>query len=442
MEEGKFLGYIVTSEGIKANLTHKVTKSDGVFCHQLARRVKTPCASGEKRKTRRWIPLLNAIKGHVWSDFLAKNNCPPSLAGENTPTKELPTRAGRILIDPKGVEYSYALWLDFSNSNKDAEYEALLEGLRIATWMKVKKMQAFVDSKLVASQISHIPREKNKKDDALSKLAAVQCEGLTKGVLVEELNERSMDVVEINVIVEEEGKMWMTLIREYIEKGTLPDDSTEVSTIREKVNNYVIEDGILYKKSYLGPLLRCIGPLQANRVIREIHIGSGRMHDGQRRVVHKAMNAWYYWPSIHRDANNKIKSCDACQAYATVPRLPKDDMISVTSAWPFRKWIIDIVGPLPEALGKLKYLIVAVDYYTKWLKAKPVASITGRQVKSFAFDNIVCRFGVLDIIITDNGTHLINEPFKSWAEGLEIKLISTSVNTRKQTERWSGQIGA
>ncbi|GJZ03087.1 reverse transcriptase domain-containing protein [Tanacetum coccineum] len=166
---------------------------------------------------------------------------------------------------------------------------------------------------------------------------------------------------------------------------------------------------------------------QANCVIREIHIGSCRMHDGQRRVVHKAMNAWYYWPSIHRDANNKIKSCDACQAYATVPRLPKDDMISVTSAWPFRKWIIDIVGPLPEALGKLKYLIVAVDYFTKWLKAKPVASITGRQVKSFAFDNIVCRFGVLAIIITDNGTHLINEPFKSWAEGLEIKLISTSV---------------
>ncbi|GKE13299.1 reverse transcriptase domain-containing protein, partial [Tanacetum coccineum] len=252
------------------------------------------------------------------------------------------------------------------NSNNDAEYKALLEGLRIATWMKVKKMQAFADSKLVASQISHIPREKNKKANALSKLAAVQCEGLTKGVLVEELNERSMDVVKVNVIVEEEGKMWMTPIREYIEKGTLSDDSTEASTIREKVN-----------------ILRCIGPLQANCVIREIHIGSCRMHDGQRRVVHKAMNAW--------------------------------------------KWIIDIVGPLPEALEKLKYLIVAVDYFTKWLKAKPVASITGRQVKNFAFDNIVFRFGVMAIIITDNGTQLINEPFKSWAEGLEIKLISTSV---------------
>ncbi|GJV47960.1 hypothetical protein Tco_1438172 [Tanacetum coccineum] len=73
----------------------------------------------------------------------------------------------------------------------------------------------------IKGQISHIPREKNKKVDALRKLAVVQCKGLTKRVLVEELNERSVDVVEVNVVVEEEGKTWMTPIREYVENGTL-----------------------------------------------------------------------------------------------------------------------------------------------------------------------------------------------------------------------------
>ncbi|GJY79263.1 reverse transcriptase domain-containing protein [Tanacetum coccineum] len=87
--------------------------------------------------------------------------------------------AGLILIDPDGAEYSYALRLNFANSNNDAEYEALLAGLRIAT----KKMK-----------ISHIPREENRKADALSKLAAVQCEGLTKGVLIEELNEHGFGI--------------------------------------------------------------------------------------------------------------------------------------------------------------------------------------------------------------------------------------------------------
>ncbi|GJU81209.1 reverse transcriptase domain-containing protein [Tanacetum coccineum] len=63
---------------------------------------------------------------------------------------------------------------------------------------------------------------------------------------------------------------------------------------------------------------------------------------------------------------------------------------------------MDIVGPLPEAPGRIKYLIVAIDYFPKW-------------------------FGVPTTIITDNGTQLINDPFKSWAEGLGIKLVSTSV---------------
>ncbi|GJU81210.1 reverse transcriptase domain-containing protein [Tanacetum coccineum] len=128
-------------------------------------------------------------------------------------------RADLILIDPERAEYSYALRLNFANSNNDVEYEALLAGLRIATKMKA---------------------------DALSKLATVQCEGLTKGVPVEELNERSVDTAEVNAIIKEATRTWITPIQEYIEKGILPEDVTEARTIREKARNYTIEEGILY----------------------------------------------------------------------------------------------------------------------------------------------------------------------------------------------------
>ncbi|GJT02591.1 hypothetical protein Tco_0823760 [Tanacetum coccineum] len=93
--------------------------------------------------------------------------------------------------------------------------------------MKNEKMHAFVDSKLVASQISHIPREENRKVDALSKLAAIQREGLTKGVLIEELNERSVDTAEVNAIIKEATRTWITPIQEYIEKKILPEDATK-----------------------------------------------------------------------------------------------------------------------------------------------------------------------------------------------------------------------
>ncbi|GJV58110.1 reverse transcriptase domain-containing protein [Tanacetum coccineum] len=94
-------------------------------------------------------------------------------------------------------------------------------------------------------QISHIPREDNQKADALSKFEAVQCEGLTKGVLIEELNERSVDTVEVNAIIEEATRTWMTPIQEYIKHGILLEDVAEARMIQEKACNYTMEEGIL-----------------------------------------------------------------------------------------------------------------------------------------------------------------------------------------------------
>ncbi|GJY34092.1 reverse transcriptase domain-containing protein [Tanacetum coccineum] len=211
------------------------------------------------------------------------------------------------------------------------------------------------------------------------KLAAGQFDHLSKEVLVEVLNERSIEAQEVNVVVEEEGPTWMTPIRDYLEKGKLPEDPVDARTLMEKIGNYTIEDGVLYRKSYLVPLMR--------------------------------------------DARELIRVCDDCQAHAAVPRLPKADMISVTSAWPFMKWGMDIVGPLPEGPGRVKYLIVAIDYFTKWMEAKPLATITGKQVVNFAYNNIVCMFGIPATIVTDNETQFVNDPFKKWAEKLMIKLI-------------------
>ncbi|GKC59831.1 reverse transcriptase domain-containing protein [Tanacetum coccineum] len=85
-----------------------------------------------------------------------------------------------------------------------------------------------------------------------------------------------------------------------------------------------------------------------------------------------------------------------------VARNPQEKLNPITSPWPFYKWGIDIAGPFPEGPGKVKFLIVAMDYFTKWIEAKPVATITGNQVKKFIWENIVCRFGLPEEIISDN----------------------------------------
>nr|GEU90182.1 reverse transcriptase domain-containing protein [Tanacetum cinerariifolium] len=94
---------------------------------------------------------------------------------------------------------------------------------------------------------------------------------------------------------------------------------------------------------------------------------------------------------------------------------------------PFYKWGIDIAGPFSERSGKVKFPIVAMDYFTKWIEAKAVATITGGQVKKFVWDNIICRFGIPGEIISDNGKHFADNPFKDWCNKLNITQRFASV---------------
>nr|GEX09871.1 reverse transcriptase domain-containing protein [Tanacetum cinerariifolium] len=263
--------------------------------------------------------------------------------------------AGLILTNPEGVEFTYALMFQFTASNNEAEYEALVVGLRIAAQMGVKNVQVNVDSILVANQvlgtyvakennvikyleivkglvsgfttfsISQVPRSKNKKADAVSKIASTNFTHLSKQVLVEVLENKSIKEKEVAAVIEEDGPTWMTQLVDYLKEGILPEDEKEARKLRHKARQYELMKGVLYRRSFLTPWLRCVGPLQADYVMREIHEGS--------------------------------------------------------------------CSPFPEGPGNVKILIVAMDYFTKWIEAKAVTTLTDGQVKKFVWDNIVCRFG-------------------------------------------------
>ncbi|GKA03325.1 reverse transcriptase domain-containing protein [Tanacetum coccineum] len=102
---------------------------------------------------------------------------------------------------------------------------------------------------------------------------------------------------------------------------------------------------------------------------------------GPRSVVAKALRIGYYWPTMHEDSRKLIQACQDCQVHKPLPRNPQQKLSPITSSWPFYKWGIDIARPFPKGPGKVKFLIVAIDYFTKWIKAKPVTAITGSQIK-------------------------------------------------------------
>ncbi|GKA93786.1 reverse transcriptase domain-containing protein [Tanacetum coccineum] len=316
------------------------------------------------------------------------------------------------------MEFTYALHFEFTATNNEAEYEALIAGRRIAARMGVRNLEANVDSRLVANHvlgeyvakednmiqyldktmsliqgfdrftIRQVPRGDNKKADALSKIASTSFAHLSKQVLVEILKNKSISEMEISTEIEEQDPTWMAPIIEFISKGTLPLEQKEARRIRRTAQRFELRDGILYRRSFLQPWLRCVGPIQADYVLREIHAGS----------------------CIHRP----------------ILRQPQQ-VTPITSPWPFHKWGIDIAGPFPIAAGGLKFLIVAIDYFTKWIEARAVATITGNQVKRFVWDNIVCRFGLPGKIVSDNGKQFCDNPFKDLVLRISITQRFASV---------------
>nr|GEU94497.1 reverse transcriptase domain-containing protein [Tanacetum cinerariifolium] len=354
-----------------------------------------------------------SVKGQILADFFIEMPGDVSQAVPAAVTQKEPwtlftdgsscvdgSGAGLILTNPGGVEFTYALRFQFTASNNESEYEALVAGLRIATQMRVKKVQVNVDSKQVANQVlgTYVAKEdnminKNKKANALSKIASTSFAHLSKQVLVEVLENKCIKWNEVTAVIEEEGPTWMTQLVDYLKEGILPEDEKEARKIRLRAHQYEFMEGVLYRCSFLTPWLRCVGLLQADYVMREIHEGSCSMHAVPRSVVAKDMQLRYYWPTMHKDARDMIRKCSKSD---TPPRHKTSPAVSDPN-------------------------------HGSWIEAKAVATITGGQVKKFAWDNIVCRFSIQSEIISDNGKQFADNPFKDWCKKRNITQRFASV---------------
>lgn len=115
-----------------------------------------------------------------------------------------------------------------------------------------------------------------------------------------------------------------------------------------------------------------------------------------------------------------------CQSYANLPRLPSALLSIIISPWPFAQWGLDLIGKLPTAKGQFKYIVVAVDYNTKWVEAETLALITTERIVHFLWKNIYCRFGKPETIITYNGGQFDNDDIRSFTARNGTKLLYAS----------------
>ena len=99
----------------------------------------------------------------------------------------------------------------------------------------------------------------------------------------------------------------------------------------------------------------------------------------------------------------------------------EETMTPISLPWPFAQWGIDIMGQFPLRKKQLRFLIVAIDYFTKWVESEPVTTITEAKVTSFVWKNIICKFRVPLVIISDNGKQFDNPKFRKFFQDLRVK---------------------
>ena len=228
----------------------------------------------------------------------------------------------------------------------------------------LKKVRELL-KKFVRVQIKHVPRSENSRADALAKLATASQEDLGRLTPIEHLPEPSVSINngEVSSVMSEPN--WMDPIWDYLAYGKLSSDPKEASKLKARLARFTVHWGTLYKRGFSAPILKCVGKEDANYILREVHEGICDKHIGARTLAGKTLRQGYYWPTMLKDATELVKKCKACQEHTKISHLPSESLTTVTSPLPFQQWGLDILGPLPIERGQCKFIIVAVDYFTK-----------------------------------------------------------------------------
>lgn len=368
--------------------------------------------------------------------------------------------AGIVITSPKGIKTALSFNLNFQCTNNQAEYEGLVIGLEILKDLGAKDVLIKGDSQLVLRQLSgeykctsislapyytaasqllddfeevsfiHVPRQDNWEANELAQIASglrMSTDLTHKMVLIQKRShpsilQRGIQVDTFNLNIDLAGD-WRTEIREVLES---PEKSFPYG-LKMKALNFILVEGELYRKGFDGLLLKCVGFPESLEILKQVHEGVCGAHQSGVKMRWLIRRYGYYWPSILKDCIKYSKGCQPCQKHGYIQRMPADELHSIIKPWPFRGWAMDLIGKIypPSSKGH-SFILVATDFFTKWIEAVPLKKAEQKDVIDFVKENIIHRFGIPESITTDQGTMFTGSEMRAFAEDYGIKLLNSS----------------
>nr|XP_009627710.1 uncharacterized protein K02A2.6-like [Nicotiana tomentosiformis] len=117
-----------------------------------------------------------------------------------------------------------------------------------------------------------------------------------------------------------------------------------------------------------------------------------------------------------------VQKCHQYQVHADMIQVLPNELNVTSSPWPFASWGMDVIGTIePAASNGHRFILVSIDYFTKWVEATSYKAVTKKVVADFVRDRIICRFGMPESIITNNAANLNSDPMHAICETFKIK---------------------
>ena len=207
---------------------------------------------------------------------------------------------------------------------------------------------------------------------------------------------------------------WFADIANFLVTGQLPShwQAQDKRKFLNEVRNFFWDDPYLFKYCPDQIIRRCVPNNEIHDVISFCHSEACGGHFSSKKTAAKILQCGFYWPTLFKDTYEFCKACDRCQKLGSITRRNMMPLNPILIVEIFDCWGIDFMGPFPSSFGYV-YILVAVDYVSKWVEAIPCKNNDHKTVLKFLKQNILTRFGVPRALISDGGTHFCNKPFEN-----------------------------
>nr|XP_016450605.1 PREDICTED: uncharacterized protein LOC107775396 [Nicotiana tabacum] len=342
------------------------------------------------RKLAKWQILLNkfdivyithkAIQGQALTDHLAEN----PVDGDYEPLTTYFIDE-EVLFSREDIVESYCRWRMFFDGAANFKRVGIREVL-------------------ISESGQHYPASAKIRFHCTNNMA--EYEACILGIKMHP-NKNYIDPIEVEIrdqhdycfYVDEEpdGKPWYHDIKRFLATREYPNNATNgQKQARRRLENHFFRNGeVLYRRTPNIGLLRSVDATEATRLLEEIHAEMCEPHMNGFILAKKILRAGHFWMTMESNSICYVQKCHQCQIHRDFIRVPPNELNVMGSPWSFASWRMDVIGTIkPAASNKHRFILVAIDYFTKWVKASTYKAVAKKVVADFVRNNIFCRFGI------------------------------------------------